>query len=64
MNDKRLNYVRTGADTQHMSSGERERENTHMAGTSSHVTSATLGHMRASSVLNETFMSTKKSLDK
>lgn len=35
-----------------------------MAGTSSHVTSATLGHMRASSVLNETFMSTKKSLDK
>ena len=58
MNDKRLNYVRTGADTQLWG------ENTHMAGTSSHVTSATLGHMRASSVLNETFMSTKKSLDK
>lgn len=60
MNDKRLNYVRTGADTHHMSSGE---EHPH-GGTSSHVTSATLGHMRASSVLNETFMSTKKSLNK
>ena len=37
---------------------------THMASTPAHVTSATLGHPSASSVLNETFMSTKKSLDK
>ena len=35
-----------------------------MANTPAHVTSATLGHTSASSVLNETFMSNKKSLDK
>ena len=39
-------------------------EITHMASTPAHVTSATLGNTSASSVLNETFMSTKKSLDK
>ena len=60
MNDKRLNYVRTGADAQQLSSGGRTPTWPHII--TCHE--CTLGHMRASSVLNETFMSTKKSLDK